>query len=152
MSLSIKLSKKTTSPAVFDMVEKVFDPDLVGDWIPTKYVKDIFIQLYIKTKYEVYNPDLISYRIFQSDYNNENIIKPYIGIHDLSKHTLSFYNKDDLSYYFKLIKNTKKRFTFFSFTLFESDDTESAGFSAHAISMLYDKKTNEEVEFKVVKY
>jgi hypothetical protein len=128
----------------FDLVEKPFNPELIGEWIGYKNIDHIFYLTYIKKNFQkqlhflpFVHPVLFDY-IF-GKYN-------YMTIYDDNKK--KDFTRDNISEYKKylsLYKNTKKRFTYFPITIMEiaeykDNPREVVG---HAISAIHDKKTQE---------
>ena len=134
----------TSKKKHFDLVEKPFDQDLLGEWRAFPDITNTFYLTYIKKNFrkQLHFLPFITINLFDH-YDNKY---SYISIYDDNKKK-SVDDDDILEYkkYITLYKNTKKRFTFFPITLKEvvknKNNIDELGL--HAISAIYDKKTKE---------
>jgi hypothetical protein len=134
----------TSKKKQFDLVEKPFDPELIGEWRAFPDITNTFFLTYIKKNFQkqLHFLPFVTINLFDH-YKNEF---SYISIYDDNKKKTI--DDDDISEYKKYIslyKNTKKRFTYFPITLKEVEKNKDGSdeYYYHAISAIYDKKTKE---------
>jgi len=129
-----------------DLVEKPFNSELKGDWIGKFNIKFLFLELYINKYYQ----KLFHYLPFINLYIKQTKVKSTIFpfVKDLYDFNIIDFNKDilynqkkdkkEFENYYKLFRNTDKRFTYFPIT--EQSLSISGRIStSHAIFFIYDK-------------
>jgi hypothetical protein len=147
----------------FDLVEKPFDPELIGEWEGKVDFRHIFHLTYIKKNFQkqLHFLPFVDLELFDHYKNEFSRISIYddnkkksihIGddkkkyIYDNIKHIYIDDIGDKMYYkYISLYKNTKKRFTYFPISLIEGEKNkdDTVGYQYHAISAIYDKKIKE---------
>ena len=129
-----------------DLAQKSFDPTIKGEWVGFVENKDIFLELYMMKKYKehLFYIPFISLISQYTDKSRKDIdFKPMFGLLDNNEFEIHEYkNKgnDIFNKYYKLYKDTNKRFTFFPYTLIMEIKGEKI---YHAVFFLHDKNTNE---------
>jgi hypothetical protein len=141
----------TTTKKPFDIVKKPFDPNLVGEWLGDYHITHTFYLTYIKKNFRKQLHFLPFVNLRLHDNYRDNRPEQYIGnflIEDRNNNKYIFLNDSRMQKYVTLYKNTKKRFTYFpiSITIVTKNIFGTIETSGHAVSAIYDKKTNE-VEF-----
>jgi hypothetical protein len=135
--ISIPLTKLSKSS--IDLVEKPFDPKLSGEWIGKETFQQIFLATYIQEKFKdkFHFLPSIYISIFYSPSEDDVVFE----IYDKGADNQYLESPGSIEPYIKKFRDTKKRFTFFSITE-HTYSYEDQGFIGHALSALYDKKTN----------
>jgi hypothetical protein len=131
----------------FDLVEKPFNPELIGEWIGNPDLEQIFYLTYIKKNFQKqlhFLPSIGPYLV-----DNVYLKETDIRIYDDNKKNIFNKRENPSEYkkYISLYKNTKKRFTYFPITLLRimsyRGRVELVDDSNHALSAIYDKQTKE---------
>jgi hypothetical protein len=135
----ITIPLKKYSKSSIDLVEKGFDPNLRGEWIGDPEISQLFINKYISEKYnsELHTVPFIDFSIFYDNETNETLVK-LTEYNTLNRY---YFKKDSFEPFFKKYRNPDKRFTFYPINTAELNKTQD-DIDYHAISALYDKKTN----------
>jgi hypothetical protein len=129
----------------FDLVEKPFNPELVGYWRGVYNFDQIFYLTYIKKNFQKQLHFLPFIRPYIQDYIFEKDSSMGIVDDNKGKGFTKDDNPVDYKKYLSLYKNTKKRFTYFPITLMQIAEYKdgSKDVVAHAISAIYDKQIKE---------
>jgi hypothetical protein len=138
--MKITIPLKSQSKKSVTLVEKYFDPDLQGNWEAIWEKKAVFMNAYIQEKYkeDLYFLPFVGFRMFYDTKIDKTIFK----IVDFIKYTtIDSENKGEFLPYLERYLDTRKRFTFYPFSIYTEDPGEESGFGSHGIACIYDKKT-----------
>jgi hypothetical protein len=138
--MKITIPLKSQSKKSVTLVEKYFDPALQGNWRAIWEKKAVFMNAYIQEKYkeDLYFLPFVEFHIFYDEKKN----KTNIRLADFIKYTGKIYeNKGDFSPYLERYLDTRKRFTFYPFSIYTENPEDETGFDSHGIGCIYDKKT-----------
>ena len=122
----------------FDIIRKSFDPKYTGRWNGKGFNKTILLNTYIKEKYH----DLfytVPYTGLYLGYNREAKQNQLwiLGFYKNGNRQVIKGHLDEISDYIKAARNTMKRFSYYNISHIMLDG------GGHAISILYDRKTDE---------
>lgn len=127
-----------------DFIEKKFDSKIKRKWWCTAPLEFLFIELYIKKKYNklLHYIPYTSINIIQTE-RKSNVSSNEFNIinYELSKKYNIKKDKKEFEKYYNSFRNTSKRFTFFQVTqtwIESNDETYN-----HALFFLYDKLLNQ---------
>lgn len=135
ITLSLKKYKKSS----IDLVEKTFDSELRGEWTGNWEVTELYTATYLAKKYsDILH--ILPFINFQILYDLE-LQKTVLVLGDRNTLKLNFLGKDNFEPYLKKYRATDKRFTFYPISTAELN-AKGDGLDYHAVSALYDKKTN----------
>jgi hypothetical protein len=122
-----------------DLVEKSFDPKLIGEWISTTDRENIFLSAYIQEKFKdiLHTIPFVNFQIIY----DIDLKKTILVLGDSVTLKLNFFGKDSFGTYNKKYRETDKRFTYYPISIAELNATKD-GLDHHGISALYDKQSN----------